>query len=666
MSDSDEEDGGDTAAALNSIVAPLRKQLKKASSKVDKLNALVKALEDERNKESERREELEKQMAEVRATSTQVKTTLEANPWRFQGEQVETALRAAEKRLTDSLDEQRVQLAAHSQVFQSTQSTVSQLSQTQAALQAEQNDGARRNAEDVRSLTARLDHMRGEFSERMSHSYSESTTHADRLGQRLQEDLHRLDQELSLRAQSKAVADSQASLQSEVHELRTANDELRREVRQQATLLQELKDTQSGFALKSSLAGNAATSEQRLQALEESVVRMDTALRETGAALSEGKFGQRQTLIETRQVRLERELKQLEAKITSCGDELALRPLKTDVISAIAQQELAVEACAPKDAVEKLESALGACAAQSALAALEDKLGAANEQLSSTAATLLELRESAASKAALAQRGKELESLRTRLDEKLGRDECAGMLNGKLDKVEARSLLQAQEQLSGQVVGADAHARRLQDALSTTTNQALDAQAQLKQLSARHDRLSSLTSEIDGRLNQRKNELASLTKVVRLILDDAEMRCAIDEAEGATAAEATDVLQRLRGVSHRGNGGPMTISGVTLHKQAGGQLRPMPPGAAAADKVWYKSTLQPRTEVLGARRRMLVNARHSWVGDACLARGETDSSSRSSYEQRTPHMGAGGGIASSGCECMLTPSSTGAPVEPPA
>ena len=127
---------------------------------------------------------------------------------------------------------------------------------------------------------------------------------------------------------------------------------------------------------------------------------MDTALRETGAALSEGKFGQRQTLIETRQVRLERELKQLEAKITSCGDELALRPLKTDVISAIAQQELAVEGCAPKEAVEKLESALGACAAQSALAALEDKLGAANEQLSSTAATLLELRESAASKAA--------------------------------------------------------------------------------------------------------------------------------------------------------------------------------------------------------------------------------------------------------------------------
>ena len=65
--------------------------------------------------------------------------------------------------------------------------------------------------------------------------------------------------------------------------------------------------------------------------------------------LNDGKFGQRQGLIEGRQVRLERELKQLEAQIASCGDELALRPLKTDVISAIAQQELAVEACAPRE-----------------------------------------------------------------------------------------------------------------------------------------------------------------------------------------------------------------------------------------------------------------------------------------------------------------------------
>ena len=37
---------------------------------------------------------------------------------------------------------------------------------------------------------------------------------------------------------------------------------------------------------------------------------MQESLRETGAALSEGKFGQRQGLIEGRQVRLERDIKQ--------------------------------------------------------------------------------------------------------------------------------------------------------------------------------------------------------------------------------------------------------------------------------------------------------------------------------------------------------------------
>jgi chromosome segregation ATPase len=258
-SDDSDTDGGtdDKAAALNNIVQPLRKQLKKQAGKIDKLLGVVKVLEDERKAEHDRREALEVQLTELRTTNTQLKTTLDANPWRYQGDQVEAALRTTEKRLSEALDEQRVQVAAHSQVFQSTQTTVSQLSQQQQALQADQSDAARKTVEEVRALTARLDHMRGEFSERMAHSFSESTTHSDRLGQRLQEDVQRLQQEVSLRAQAKTVSDGTAALHSEMNDLRTAADELRREVRAQNSVLQELKDTQSGFALKSSVRAHA-------------------------------------------------------------------------------------------------------------------------------------------------------------------------------------------------------------------------------------------------------------------------------------------------------------------------------------------------------------------------------------------------------------------------
>ena len=135
-SDSDSDAGGDDqAAALNNIVQPLRKQIKKQSGKLDKLDKLVKTLEEERQNAAAKTEELEKVLNEMRVTSNNMKTTLDANPWRFQGEQLEGSLRATEKRLTDSMDEQRVQLNAHTQVFQATQSMVSQLSQTQTAIQ---------------------------------------------------------------------------------------------------------------------------------------------------------------------------------------------------------------------------------------------------------------------------------------------------------------------------------------------------------------------------------------------------------------------------------------------------------------------------------------------------------------------------------------------------
>ena len=89
----------------------------------------------------------------------------------------------------------------------------------------------------------------------------------------------------------------------------------------------------------------------------------------------------------------------------------------------------------------------------------------------------------------------------------------------------------------------------------------------------------------------------------------------------------------------------------------------MTPGAAAADKVWYKSSLMPRTEVLGQRRRMLVNARHSWVGDACLARGETSptaprdiSDCRGGSNPCASSMGSTAGPGA--CKLQATPNSS--------
>ena len=660
---SDGEGGEDQTAALNNIIQPLRKQIKKQSSKIEKLSALVKDLEADRATEKEKREEVERQLADIKTGSTMLKSTVDASPWRQDSERVEGSLRNTEKRLMDALDEQRVQLAAHAQVFQSTQSTVSDLSQRHATMQAEHNDGSRRAAEELRALTARLDHMRGEFSERVTHIFSESTSHADRLTQRLQEELHRLDTEVSMRAQARSVADGTAALQSEMQELRSANEELKRELRSCTTQLTELRETQQSFVTKSSMAGTSATADQRISALEETSGRLDGALREIGGALSDGRFGQRQGLIEGRQVTLERNLKQMEAQLTAYGEELAHRPLKTDVISAIAQQEVAVESCASKQTVERLESAVAACAQAASVSALEQSLRAAQEELSKTSSRLTEVAEGSATKAALAQRGKEIEGLRGKLEEKLGRDECSALFASKLDKSEARSILQQQEQLQAAVVGAEALSRRLQDALSSTTNQALDASGSVKQLNGRLDRLTTVTQELDARMTARKTELQSLTKVIRLVLDDAEMRCAIDEAEGATAVEATDVLSRLRGVSNRAAGAPMTVSGVTLHKPPGGGLQPMPPGSGAADKVWYKQSLQPRSDMLGARRRLLVNARHSWVGESCLARADTDAGSAGGgVLMPRAEMGATGssGNAVGGLDCMLTPSSTGA------
>ena len=66
MSDAESDAGDDQAAAITNIVQPLRKQAKKLASKLEKLDAVVKALEKERNVESERREGIERRAARPR------------------------------------------------------------------------------------------------------------------------------------------------------------------------------------------------------------------------------------------------------------------------------------------------------------------------------------------------------------------------------------------------------------------------------------------------------------------------------------------------------------------------------------------------------------------------------------------------------------------------
>lgn len=204
MSDDDDDAGGaGQAAALNFIVLPLRKQLTKHGKTLSKLESTVNALEKERANMSEKQGGSSKVVTDLQTTMQILKGTLDSHPWRSEGDRYLSELRGVEKRLADTLDEQRVQLAAHSQVFQSTQSAVSTLSHEHASLKAEHNDGSRRALEELRGLTARLDHMRGEFAERVTHSFSEATAHADRQMQRLQQELLRVDQDVSERAQAR-------------------------------------------------------------------------------------------------------------------------------------------------------------------------------------------------------------------------------------------------------------------------------------------------------------------------------------------------------------------------------------------------------------------------------------------------------------------------------
>ena len=68
-------------------------------------------------------------------------------------------------------------------------------------------------------------------------------------------------------------------------------------------------------------------------------------------------------------------------------------------------------------------------------------------------------------------------------------------------------------QLAAQVVGVEAHARHVQDSLSTTHNVSLDASSQVKQIVNRLDKMGARSHQFDGELKERKAELTALTKV---------------------------------------------------------------------------------------------------------------------------------------------------------
>ena len=346
MSDSEGSGAGanDTAAEVAAMLQPLRKSIKKQGSKIDKLDAIIKDAEKRRAEEAEQLQTMATTLAELNSTVVTLKERFEARPWQLDLERQGGELRAAEKRLGGAVDDMKVQLGAHAQVFQSAQASVAQQAHELSGLQAEATETSRRVNEELRSLTTRIDHMRGEFSERVTHTFGESTAHADRLVTRLQQDLLRVEQEVGQRATLASVGESNATQLRELQKLQSAHDELQRTLRNTTTELTDLREQSHGWALKSSLTTAASSSDAKLGVLEEGLARLEQQIGGLTGTMSEGRFGQRQALIESKQLGLERAIKQMEMQLNQTNEDLAQRPLKTDVISAIAQQEVSARA----------------------------------------------------------------------------------------------------------------------------------------------------------------------------------------------------------------------------------------------------------------------------------------------------------------------------------
>ena len=217
-------------AEVAAMLQPLRKQLKKHSSRLEKVETNLKDTEKKRQADSEQLQTLQQTVLETNALLTTLRDSLNARPWQFDIEKMQAEMRTVDQRSTSAVDELRVQLTAHAQVFQGSQTSVASQAEQLNGVQADAAEHRRKTGEELRSITTRLDHMRGEFSERVTHTFGEATTHADRLMTRLQQDLLRLEQDVGQRAISTNVAESSAALQRELHKLSGSHEELQRQV----------------------------------------------------------------------------------------------------------------------------------------------------------------------------------------------------------------------------------------------------------------------------------------------------------------------------------------------------------------------------------------------------------------------------------------------------
>ena len=116
MSDSDDEDVGTGAAEMAAMLQPLRKQLKKHSSRIEKMETSNKEQEKRRVLESEQLVVLQQTVGEMNATLMALKESFNSRPWQPDIEKTQADLRATEKRQSSAVDDLRVQLTAHAQV----------------------------------------------------------------------------------------------------------------------------------------------------------------------------------------------------------------------------------------------------------------------------------------------------------------------------------------------------------------------------------------------------------------------------------------------------------------------------------------------------------------------------------------------------------------------
>jgi len=300
-------------------------------------------------------------------------------------------------------------------------------------------------------------------------------------------------------------------------------------------------------------------------------------------------------------------------------DELSQRPMKVDLLTAVAQLEVSIESAATKTQAAELEERVNAAAGGADVRRLEGELAGLREAQVSTGEQVAELKQSRADKASLQQAWRELEAVRNALQASVTREELSGLLTAKQDRNEVRELKASQDTLQAAVVRADGRAQQALDAISRSQSLGNDASKRAGELGSRIDNINARLTTCDQHIAARKAELSGVVKVLRAVLEDAEMRCALDESEGPQGSPTKD-SPRSAGLT-----GP---TGVPLLHIKGLSNRPnlAPLSPTSQDKVWVKSNLVPRTEVLGQRRRILVAARHSWVGDTCLARPENTES----------------------------------------